>query len=142
MNKLEKCPWCSAKPVVRQTWTGHWEVLCGNHERFVTAEQLNDPDYRSGHYCPVQPSTVHYKTEAEAIAAWNTRPDHIGETTEMIRLTREEKELLAEILDKAYAEALDGQVDENISYYRNQAKLIASISAQLTQPQQAEAEND
>ena len=54
-GKLLPCPFCGNPPKSGDGTYGYWLIFCSDENN-----------------CPAQPSVGH-KTEAEAIAAWNTR---------------------------------------------------------------------
>ena len=62
MSELLPCPFCGGEAKVCRGIYGSWFVRCAN-------------DYKNmaNHGCYVSPTTTAKDTEAEAIAAWNTR---------------------------------------------------------------------
>lgn len=70
-EELKPCPWCKDKPETQRTvhrlldglMLKYWWVQCDNAK------------------CPVMPESLSYNTEAEAIAAWNTRTDEPYQTS-------------------------------------------------------------
>ncbi len=56
MSELKPCPFCGTQPV----------LLCGFDGPRVSCENKK---------CVIAPATDNFSDDAEAIAAWNTRPD-------------------------------------------------------------------
>jgi len=67
--KIEKCPFCGGEATIDNAG-GKYQAWCK-------------------HCCCIHMGEF-YNTEADAIAAWNHRTDHIGETTEKMPLTLDE----------------------------------------------------
>ncbi len=60
MAEFKPCPFCGSKATLHERTNGKFYVDC--------AMQLG--------FCAVMPSTWEYKTEEEAIEAWNRRADN------------------------------------------------------------------
>jgi hypothetical protein len=87
-EELKPCPFCGGEAWLRQ-WGSGWALTCRNSR---TLARLADFTERK---CPI--AIVLTPTEAEAIAAWNTRK---GEDERIAQAVAAERARILAILDK------------------------------------------
>ena len=72
MNEIEKCPFCGGRIIAKTRYIDYGSLGLGRHDEYRVVCQ------------ECRASSNEYRHEAEAIAAWNRRADHLPDTTKMV----------------------------------------------------------
>lgn len=114
MSKLKPCPFCGGKALIGQTFDAEWYAVCAKD-----------------HCCKIE---SYWRTEADAISAWNTRASDAtikAQAAEIARLRGaflEVKRLLSYANQDAVNE-VTAQVNKNKAWHKARAALKGADNA-------------